>query len=105
MVYTANQDSNSVSVMSGATNKVIPTVGVGVYPIALAVNSVTNTIYVTNNGDNTVSVINGATNVNVVTVNVGPLPQAVAVNSKANTIYVANGDGTQSTGSMSVING
>ncbi len=38
------------------------TVGVGSYPIALAVNAVTNKVYVANQNSNTVTVIDGASN-------------------------------------------
>ncbi len=60
-VYTANANSNTVSVINGTaiTPTVTATIPVGSHPSAVAVNPVTGTIYVTNANSNTVSVING----------------------------------------------
>jgi YVTN family beta-propeller protein len=82
---------------------VIATVPLGISPIAVDVNPVTNRIYVANQGDQpgTVSVIDGATNAVVASVPVGMAPMALAVNSQTNKVYVANsGDG-----SVTVIDG
>src|SRR4051812_11033836 len=60
-IYVANENSNNVTVIDGATNATT-TVGAGKAPVALAVNPVTNKIYVANQTGNSVTVIDGATN-------------------------------------------
>ncbi len=85
----------TVTVIDGITNN--PTsVNVGVYPYALAVNSVTNKIYVANycgddlncNSTATMTVINGATlATNEIAIG-GFYPYAIAANSVTNKIYV-----------------
>ena len=47
-IYVANETSNNVSVIDGATNTVVATVTVGVAPSGVAVNPTTNRIYVAN---------------------------------------------------------
>ena len=90
--YVANYRSGNVTVIDGATNST-QTVTVGTHPLAVGMNSATNTIYVANANqpfsDSTVTVIDGSTN-STTTVAVGTLPSALAVNSLTNTIYVAN---------------
>ncbi len=78
----------------------ITTVATGTYPVALAVNSVTNKIYVVNQGSNTVSIIDGITNT-AATIAVGSYPTAAAVNPVTNKIYVGNYSGH----SVTVIDG
>jgi YVTN family beta-propeller protein len=100
-VYVANEDSNTVSVIDGATNAVAATVTVGNTPFAAAVNAVTGQVYIANAGSNTVSVIDGATNTVAATVTVGNDPVGVAVNAVTGQVYVAN----EGSGNVSVING
>ena len=108
----------TVTAIDGTTNN--PTsVNVGVYPFALAVNSVTNKIYVANNcGDDgncqstaTLTVINGATlATNEIAIG-GFYPYAIAANSVTNKIYVPSdcyGDAScqgYPNGTVSVIDG
>ena len=87
-IYVANQTSNNVTVIDGATNNT-NTIYVGAAPDALAVNPSTNKIYVANGNSSTVTVINGATN-QTATVRVGLDPVAVAINPVTNKIYVAD---------------
>ena len=87
-IYVANNSSNDVTVIDGATNTT-STVTAGTGPTAVAVNPVTNKIYVANLNSNNVTVIDGATNLTS-TVTVGMNPTAVAVNPVTNKIYVAN---------------
>jgi YVTN family beta-propeller protein len=61
-VYVANQDSDSVSVISAENNTKIKDIPVGDYPIAIAIDGDTDTVYVANSGSNSVSVIDGVTN-------------------------------------------
>ena len=47
MVYVANYDSNTVSVIDGKTNQVIASdITVGQNPVGIAVNPATNMVYV-----------------------------------------------------------
>ncbi|HIJ87658.1 MAG TPA: hypothetical protein HPP97_08230 [Desulfuromonadales bacterium] len=100
MVYVANGNSNTVTVISGASDTVAATVTVGTYPIALAVNETANKVYIANYNSSNVSVINGADlTAAPVTITAGTNPQVVAVNQVTNKIYVA--DNT----ALTVING
>ncbi len=108
MVYVANGgnvtnsvlgNGTTVTVINGSTNAT-STVSVGTYPVAVAVNPVTNNIYVANFASNNVTVINGGTNATT-TVAAGAGPNAIAINSVTNKIYVVNEDG----GSVTVIDG
>jgi YVTN family beta-propeller protein len=89
-IYTANNQSNSASVIDGATHAV-GSIGVGQNPEAVAVDPLRNKIYVANGSSDTVSVIDGATNHVTAAVGVGQDPDAVAVDARTNTIYVAYG--------------
>jgi len=98
-IYVVNSESNTVTVIDGATNSTA-TVSTGSQPHAVAVNPVTNKIYVANLDSADVTVIDGVTNATT-TIITGVHPEAVAVNPVTNQIYVAN------TGSnnVTVING
>ena len=67
-----NEKSNNISVMDGATNRVIMKVTVGKSPVSIGVNPTTNLIYVANLESDTISVIDGATNRVTTTVMVYP---------------------------------
>jgi YVTN family beta-propeller protein len=117
-VYVVGLNSNTVSVIDGATcnatvtsgcGQTPPGVPVGIAPDGVAVDPVTDTVYVANGGDNTVSVLDGAIcNATVTrgcgetppTVSVGSLPGVPAVDLASDTVYVPNSDGT-----VSVIDG
>jgi len=89
-VYVANSDSNSVSVIDGATNTVVGSpIAVGTTPIGVGVNSKTNRIYVGNYSSNTVSVIDGVTNTVISSsIQVGSRPFGVGINPAINRVYV-----------------
>ena len=91
LIYAVNEESGTVSVINGASNRVVATVSTesmgGTLPFDVAVNPSTNLIYV---ASTIVSVIYGSTNSIVMTVSVGGKPQGVAVNPSTNMIYVAN---------------
>ena len=97
----------NVKVLSGC--RVVARAGVGISPLAAAIDPRTDTVYVVNGTSNTVSVLNGARcNAQVTsgcarpvaTVRVGTFPVAAVVNPATRTLYVANLGG----GSLSVIN-
>ena len=117
-IYVANSDSNSVSVINGATNRVTTLQSPAfAQPREVGVNPNTNRIYVGNFGANTVTVIDGSKDriEKTITVGVapGPLPppgvgtipgsqpDGIAVNPSTNRIYVAN----QFDGTVAVIDG
>ena len=91
IIYVASGYGESVSVISGRTNKVTATIPVGNGPVGVVVNPKTNTIYVANYLGHSVSVISGRTNKVTATIRMGSRaqPGAVAVNPNTNTIYVA----------------
>lgn len=108
-IYVANNGSNNVSVIDGATSSVINTITDpnAVAPSGLAVNLATNTIYVANTESNNVTVIDGATDSVTATIPVGTSPSGVAVDSRTNFIYVADAGNstTGDAGNITVING
>ena len=59
LVYVADQNDDTVSVIDGETNSVVATISVGSFPQGVAVNPDTNLVYVANSLDDTVSVIEG----------------------------------------------
>lgn len=88
--YIPNFESNNVSVIDTATNKLTATVAVGFAPRAAVVNPAGTRVYVANAGDNKISVIDTATNRVITTVAVESSPTGVAVNSSGTRIYVSN---------------
>jgi YVTN family beta-propeller protein len=91
-IYVANQGSNSVTVIDGATNATT-SIPVGPAPSALALNTVTNKIYIANSGSGTVTVIDGATQ-GTTTVNTGGTGnQVIVVNPVTNQVFVSGNEG------------
>jgi len=93
-------DSNTVSIIDTATNKIASTVDVGSDPSGVAVNPSGTKVYVTNSGSNTVSVINTTTNIYPTSVKVGSDPLEIAVTPNGKTAYVVN----SGSNTVSVIN-
>ncbi|MFG1556163.1 MAG: YncE family protein [Thermoplasmataceae archaeon] len=98
-VYVTNFNTNSVSVINGATNTVIANISVGVFPLGVAFDSSNGYVYVTNFNTNSVSVINGATNTVIANISVGVFPLGVAFDSSNGYVYVTNA----LSGSVSII--
>ncbi|MGA8236021.1 MAG: YncE family protein, partial [Candidatus Sulfotelmatobacter sp.] len=91
--YTANYNSNTVSVIDTASQTVVATVPVQSGPagVAMALTSNGTFAYVTNSNSNTVSVIAVGSNPTVVqTIPVGNEPQGVAVAPNSSMAYVDN---------------
>jgi YVTN family beta-propeller protein len=124
-IYVVNSDSNTVSVINGATcnaqdtsgcGHLPPVVRVGNNPVDVAVNQQTDTAYVANWGNGTgttVSVIDGRTCNGQITSGCGQLPAAVtigtgpagvAVDQSTDTVY-AGTVGAGGAESVSVIDG
>lgn len=100
-VYVANYNSDNISVIDAATNKITDTVNVGDFPVGIAVNPDGTKVYVANINPfgsemnyermiGTVSVINATTNNVTATVKIGESPSGIAVNPTGTKVYVAN---------------
>jgi len=86
--YITNYNSDTVSVIDTATNKVKATINVSEHPYGVAVNPDGTSVYVTH--WDTVSVINTATNNVTATVPVGGGSYGVAVTPDGTKVYVAS---------------
>ncbi|HZZ91750.1 MAG TPA: YncE family protein [Usitatibacter sp.] len=60
-IYVANEFSNAVTILDGASNAILGNVTVGSRPQYIAVNAATNKVYVSNGGDSSQTVIDAAT--------------------------------------------
>ena len=95
-MYVANGGSNSLTVLDGATDKVVGNVTVGTQPEGIAYDSSNGYLYVDLYGDSglghlsDVTVVNGATNSVVGSVPVGMYPLGIAYDPSNGDIYVAN---------------
>lgn len=96
-LLVANNNGNSVSVISTASNSVTATIamGAGNAPWGVAIHPNSSTAYVTNTIDpdqavDTVAVINLATNSITTSINVGNNPRGIEVNSNGSRLYVVN---------------
>ena len=87
-IYVANQSSNTVTVIDGATN-LTTTIHVGFAPVGIAVNTLTNQIYVANSGSSNVTEIDGVSG-STSAIPTGAAPGAIAVNPVTNQILVAS---------------
>jgi YVTN family beta-propeller protein len=99
LVYVANEDSNTVSVIDGNNNTIVSEVTVGTSPIDISANPNTNLVYVANEDSNTVSVMDGKTNKKVKDILLSDdslvfsnsdSPVALDLNPITNMLYVAN---------------
>jgi len=88
-VYVANSGNGTVSIIDGATDKVIATVDVGMLPTVIAVNSTNNKVYIARTFSNSMSIIDGASNT-VATLEPGIQADAIAVNPVTNRLYMLN---------------
>ncbi|GAA3961122.1 MBG domain-containing protein [Mucilaginibacter dorajii] len=90
--YIANLSSNTVSVISTATNALLTTIPVGIAPIAVVVSPDGSRAYVVNNGSASVSIINTATNEVISTIGVAASPNGVAISPNGRKVYVVSQD-------------
>jgi len=88
--YVTNYDSNEISVINTATNRVTATVPVGAGPEGAVVTPDGKKIYVTNYEDDTISVIDTVTNNVTAIVKVGSCPEGIVVNPAGTKVYVVN---------------
>jgi len=92
-IYVTNQLDNTVSVIDGATHKIVATVPVGISPAQMAVSADRKSIYIANTGSNTVSVLNTDNDTIAGTIALPPRsrPVDVAVNPNGRYLYTADG--------------
>lgn len=91
-VYVANQFSDSVSVINGATGEVVATIPVGYYPTEMAFDSQDSSLYVANQNSDNVSVVSTVTDSTYASIPVGAGPWAAAYDSENGDVYVTNYD-------------
>ena len=96
-IYVANTGGDSVSVINGATNKVIKTIALptGASPSGLGVNPATDKIYVAEPGRDAVQLIDGASNAlgaSIPLANVSVAANPIAIDPATDTIFVATLD-------------
>jgi YVTN family beta-propeller protein len=87
LIYVANHEDDSVTVLDGTQSKVLATVKVGEKPQGIAIDAKANRIYVANVHGDTVSVIDGAHNAVIKTLRTGHNPFALAVNESTARLY------------------
>ncbi len=115
-VWVTNSGTNTVSVISTATNTIITPTGivVGIYPHGIAITPDGTTAYVANTGPNTgpggsetVSVVDVASQAVTETITVGEAPQVVTVTPDGSLAFVTCADGvyviTTANGSVSKV--
>jgi YVTN family beta-propeller protein len=102
MIYVANQDDDTVSVINGSKDRgtVVAAIPSGSQPHGDAFNPHTNKLYISNVGSNTITVINATTNKIIDRITIGDPNLAddfdfashIAVNPNYNLIYVTSQD-------------
>jgi len=113
-VWVTESGTNTVSVISTSTTKIVNTVVVGIYPHGIAITPDGSTAYVANTGPNTgpggsqtVSVVNVSSQEQTSTINVGEAPQIVTVSPDGSLVFVTCADGVYvikaATGSVSKV--
>ena len=88
--YVVNYGDQTLSVVDGASRKVVATVKVGAHPQAVAVDSQRNRVYVANVHGDSVTVVDGSTNKVAGTRPAGRHPYALAVSEPSGTVYAAD---------------
>ncbi|MEU6143784.1 beta-N-acetylglucosaminidase domain-containing protein [Streptomyces sp. NPDC047081] len=88
--YTANQGSDTISVIDVPTGKVTATVAVGRVPAGLALTPDGHTLWVANYTDGTVQPVDTGTLKPGTPVTVGSGPENMAITPDGSTLYVAN---------------
>jgi YVTN family beta-propeller protein len=90
-VYVGDINSK-VTVVDGATNRILESIDVGGQPIAIAVDVARDRVFVATAGlTNGVAVIDGATNTVIKRFEGGDTPRTIAVNPATERLYLATG--------------
>jgi YVTN family beta-propeller protein len=103
-IYVSNGGGDTVSVISGATNSLVPNVVVGGGPATPTIDPANGDIYVPNYYGSSVSVISGATNALVATIKVGVQPEQPVINPTNGDIYVPNAAPATCAGDVCFVN-
>jgi YVTN family beta-propeller protein len=90
LVYVANYNGSSVSVIGGSTNRLVTSAPVGASPDALTYDPRSNLLYVANCGSNNVSVLNGTSLAPLKSIPVGECPSDLTIDATTNELLVAN---------------
>jgi YVTN family beta-propeller protein len=89
-VYCANRFDNSVTVISGANNRVLATVPAGQGPAGLCYNPTNDKVYCASFGSGDVTVIDGVTDTVIMTVATGLGATDLCHNPYSNRVYCSN---------------
>ncbi|TWI98641.1 gliding motility-associated-like protein [Mucilaginibacter frigoritolerans] len=92
-LYVANSNSQSVSVVSLATNTVVSNISVGSVPYGMCVSPDGSKLYVANNASNNISVVNLANN-SVTAIPIGS-PQGISLSADGSILYATNSTDNQ----------
>jgi gliding motility-associated-like protein len=87
-LYVANSNSQSVSVVSLATNTVVSDISVGSVPYGMCVSPDGSKLYVANNASNNISIVNLADN-SATTIPIGG-PQGISLSADGSILYATN---------------
>jgi YVTN family beta-propeller protein len=90
LVYVADSNANTVSVLGATDQQILYTIPVGAGPQGLAIDPTGTVLYVANNGDGTVSVVNAVSNTVSATIAVGNGPLGIAITPDDTQVYVTN---------------
>jgi YVTN family beta-propeller protein len=112
LIYVANRNSDTVTVVNASMNNVVEKISVGFAPSDVVVNPNTNFIYVTKINVGTVTLIDGSTNKVVDTLELDNSSQfysegGIAINEMTNEIYVLTNNYSEegNYASISIIDG
>jgi YVTN family beta-propeller protein len=89
-LYVADYQDANVTIINGATQKILGWVAVGSNPAGVAVDLRNDQVYVANSGGDTLTVINGSTDWAIGSVTVGFFPAGIAYDGSNGYLYVAN---------------
>jgi YVTN family beta-propeller protein len=92
LLYVANYEDDTVTVIDLAQGAAIATVPVGPHPQAIAADPQANLIYAANMHGDSISVIDGAQKKVVATLKAGRHPYALTVDTQNGTVYAADFD-------------
>jgi YVTN family beta-propeller protein len=98
-IYVVNADSNSISIIDGASNTVIKTVRGGSHPYTIAANQKTQKVYVTYTYDHITTVIDGTSDV-ASTLNTGSA-DTIAIDEATNLLFLS----TYEDADLRIVNG
>jgi gliding motility-associated-like protein len=95
-VYTANQGSNTISVISTATNALLTTIQLapGAEPSGIVVSADGSRVYAADYGTSYLSIIDAVTNTQITAVAVGSHPFGLALSPDGSTVYTSSEDNT-----------